>query len=228
MISVHWRDCSFSPGMHFLRYCLVIALLQVLGCSNVQSDTFANEKPPTKDDVQAMTQNAKYLKEFNKLYSKISNETNRSTLDAHQDDADSWRMNWELDAGDVDLALAGQLGGILEDQANRRQEQLRSKPGRQAAVDWIRELGDHEKRLALELNALQLLHPGEPDVDESIDLISSSMDLSIRIIADDQDQIQKQVSDGFMTLNPEQEALLQTSGELSKKASDWLKTHRSD
>jgi hypothetical protein len=223
---VPWRSRGFSVCMQFLRYCLAVTVLQILSCSNYQSDTFANENSPTEDDAQAMTQNAKYLKQFNQLYLKISNETNRSSLDAHQDDVDSWRMNWELDSGDVNLAIAGHLGSILEDQVNRKQEQLRSKPGRQPAVDWIRELDDHARRLAFELGALQLLRQGEADIDESISLISKSMDLSVRVIAADQDQIQKQVSDGFITLTPEDEALLQTSNELSKQANDWLNMHR--
>lgn len=225
---VNWRKFSVSACIYILRCGLVIAVLQVLSCSNFQSDTLANDQSPEKDEMQPMSQNAKYLKGFNKLYLKISNETDRGQLDAHQDEADRWRMNWELDAGDVNLALAGELGFILEDQANRKQEQLRNKPGRQPAVDWIQELGDHEKRLTSELNALQLLKPGKPDIDESIALISSSMDLSVRVITEDQDQIQKQIRDGFITLNSEQEALLKSSSELSEKARDWLRIHGSD
>ena len=221
MVPVPWRNLY----MQFLRCCLALAVLQILSCANHQGYTFANENPSTEEDAQAMIQYAKYLREFNHLYLEISNETNRSSLDGHQDDVDSWRMNWELDSGDVNLPVAGLLGAILEDQVNRKQEQLRIKPGRQPAVDWIQELDDHEKRLVFEFNALQLLNHGEPDVDESISLISNGMDLSIRVIAEDQDQIQKQVNDGFITLTPQLESLLQTSSEFSKKGRNWLNTH---
>ena len=210
--------------MHCLRYCLVIAVLQVLSCTDYQGGTYASTSHTTKEDTQTMTKNAEFLREFNQLFLRISNETNRGNLDSHLDDVDSWRMNWELDSGDVNLVLIGQLGFILEDQANRKQEQLRRKPGRQPAVDWIQELDDHQKRLGFELNALKQLQPGEPEADESIALISKGMELSIRVIAADRDQLKKQVDDGFISLNSEQAALLQSSSELSKQASDWLGT----
>ena len=206
---------------------MTLALL-ILGCSNYPYDTYANESTTPDEGIQTMSHNPKYFKEFNRLYSDISNATNSSSLDSQMDDAGVWRMNWELDSGDVNLVIAKQLWSILYDQYNRKDEGLRNKPGRQPAVDWIWELENHEQRLGFEISVLQELQPGQADVDTCISLIADSMDLSVKVIAADRDQIQKQVNDGFITLNPEQETLLQNSSELSKQASDWLNSHRPD
>lgn len=228
MLPLHWRSRGLSICIHSLRYFMVLAVLQMLSCSNFHGDTYADTSQRTKEDTQAMTRNAEYLKEFNQLFLRISHETRQENLDSHLDDVDNWRMNWELDSGDVNLALISQLGFILEDQANRKQEQLTRKPGRQPAVDWVRELDNHQKRLGFELGALKQLQPGQTDADESIALISKGMELSIRVIAADSDQIKKQVDDRSVNLNPEQTALLQSSSELSRQASDWLATNGRD
>lgn len=120
-----WRERTAVFGTGLARYCFIIAVSLILGCSNFPATTNARDSPTAKEDIHAMNQDAKYYKEFVQLYSEISNETDRNRLEAHMDEAGRWRMNLEFESGDLNLPIAEQLWSILYDQTARRHEQLR-------------------------------------------------------------------------------------------------------
>jgi len=210
-----------------LRCLTLCSALLLLCCAQNPANTLSNETYKPVEDDEVMSQDAKYINEFNVLYSAIQAASKQKALENYLDEAVLRKTDWLQQTGHHPAMLES-LWAILYDEIDRKNEQLRNKPGRQKAPDWQKKFDAHHNRLEKEFEVLQELRPGNTYIDTCIGLLSESMRLSIELIDVDQQQLSKQNIAGRISLSEDQERQLQSALHLSKEAVDFLRVQISD
>lgn len=216
-----------------MRIVLIVTSLMLLNCSPGVNGTQVNKYDSSTDRDQTMSdlnsKNAGAWKRFNQLYLAIQAEKNKNAIESHYDKIEDWKIDHrhtEMFVGDGELLSS--LVFILNDEVKRKKEHLRNKPGRQSAVDWIKSLNNHSKRInseikvALSMAGNRLEQKEDHDIKTSIMLIKKSLRLSIQLIETDREQILTRYAEGNIPLDEDQDNLLKATEHSINKAQDIL------
>lgn len=158
--------------------------------------------------------------EWNRLYISIQAQNKRADVLKYNVKV----ADWEHAEKSLDTNTLAAMASILRTEIARKKEQLRNKPGRQPAIDWLKSLGDNASRMNDEIVVLGALEPSGDmpcaDLQETIAIIKQSLRLSVQLVTTDQEQIEKRHAVGEFQLSPENKQLVETS-------KDTLNTARS-
>lgn len=216
-----------------MRIVLIAMFLMLLNCSSGANDIQDNKYDGATDRDQTMSEvnskNAGAWKGFNQLYFAIQAEKNKTTLETHYDNIEDWKIDHsqtETFVGNGELLSS--LVFILNDEVKRKKEHLRNKPGRQPAVDWIKSLKNHSKRVNSEIKVAQGMAGNElkqiknQDIKTSIMLIKNGLKLSIQLLETDRGQILSRIAEGIIPLDEDLDNLLKATEYRINKAEDIL------
>lgn len=212
-----------------MKKVVIFAAVLLVSCSPVSSDTQVSKKvvPQNGDKVMSSSSlhNAGTWKEFNQLYSAIQAEKNKNTIEMHYKKVEDWQAHWrKADVHADEKKIVSRLFIVLNDEIKRKKEQLRNKPGRQAAVDWFKSIKNHLKRMDVEIEILSSVLPASSDFQENIQLLLQSLQLSTQLIDVDREQILKRHAAGDFELSNDQKELLQAAENSIEKANSILES----
>ncbi|NND64801.1 MAG: hypothetical protein HKM24_02445 [Gammaproteobacteria bacterium] len=165
---------------------------------------------------------AKHWKQWNRLYKSIQAETKNKKLEKHSEKI----YDWQRGDRPIDEKTHANFASILNDELRRKKEQLRNKPGRQPAFDWLESLKNTSSRMDDEVAALQFLASSNQssckNLQETKSLIRQGLELTTQLVVRDLDQITKRQTDGEIAPDQQQLELIEFSNDMLNTATSLL------